>query len=418
MAAAASPAAASAVVAPAVAAVAAVAAAASPTAAAVSVELAAATAYLSVDGDRRIAYERHPTTAAAAAEHTFVCLPSLGDVRQECESRRPRESRTCGPLPRRSDGWRLVRCTRAHTCPRGPPRRPADRRLLPLLRRRGDVVTVDLRGLGGSDVGFASYTPEDTGRDVVALVTALRLTRVVLVVCSMSGASAVWATTELPAGTVAGVAFLSPFTWDHPISAFVKFQVWAFLRPWCGGAGIWAGNYRSLHPLKNVDDIETYCAGLQGNLEQAGRLDVVRAQVFASKASCAARLPAFLAARVPFSVVYGSMDHDFPDVAAEARDFTARYTAAEHGVAPTEVAVFEGAGHYPHTERPAETMAIIDRLLTRIASRGGTAGSTAAAAMAAATEAAAATTAATEAAAAPGEAAAAAAPATAPPATA
>lgn len=271
-------------------------------------------------------------------------------------------------LPHRGDRC-SAQCGQRIACPfiRGASA-PADRRLVPLLRARGDVVTMDHRGLGASDVGFATYTPEDSGRDLVALVSALRLTRVVFVVCSMSGASALWACTELPAGTISGVVFISPFNWDHDMSAFVRFQLWAFIRPWCGGARIWADYYRSLHPLRNVDDLESYCAALEGNLAQAGRLDAVRAQIMASKASCEARLPAFLTAHIPYSVVYGSRDRDFPDVAAEAREFTARYTVAG-GEAPTEVVVFEGVGHYPHTERTAETMAVIDRLLAVIARR-------------------------------------------------
>jgi pimeloyl-ACP methyl ester carboxylesterase len=40
---------------------------------------------------------------------------------------------------------------------------------------------MDLRGLGGSDTGFPSHTPDDTGRDIVTLLDELKLDRVVLV---------------------------------------------------------------------------------------------------------------------------------------------------------------------------------------------------------------------------------------------
>lgn len=51
------------------------------------------------------------------------------------------------------------------------------------------VVAVDLRGMGKSDVNFPSYTPEDTGHDLVAVIKSLNLEEVILVGCSMSAAS-------------------------------------------------------------------------------------------------------------------------------------------------------------------------------------------------------------------------------------
>ena len=93
----------------------------------------------------RIAIESHGNTAARS---TFVLLPGLGDLRQ------------------------------------------VYRFLVPLLLAGGHrVICLDLRGMGDSDASFTSYTPEDTGRDILRLLEQGSYGRVVLVGCSMSAAS-------------------------------------------------------------------------------------------------------------------------------------------------------------------------------------------------------------------------------------
>ena len=57
-----------------------------------------------------------------------------------------------------------------------------DRYLAPLLTAAGfRTLVMDLRGLGESDVGFQSHTPEDSGRDIVALIDDQHLENVVVV---------------------------------------------------------------------------------------------------------------------------------------------------------------------------------------------------------------------------------------------
>jgi pimeloyl-ACP methyl ester carboxylesterase len=50
------------------------------------------------------------------------------------------------------------------------------------------------------------------------------------------------------------------------------------------------------------------------------------------------------ALRIPALVVFGTADDHFPDPAAEASAVAARLRG--------EVLMVEGAGHYPHVERP------------------------------------------------------------------
>lgn len=74
-----------------------------------------------------------------------------------------------------------------------------------------------------------------------------------------------------------------------------------------------------------------------------------------SGANIEARLPRVAA---PVLVVMGSADLDFPDPAEEARIIA----DATQGTA----IVVEGAGHYPHVERPDEVHAAIASFLATL----------------------------------------------------
>ena len=124
---------------------------------------------------------------------TFVCVPGLGDL---------------------ADEYRAI---------------------APKLSALGRVLCMDLRGLGGSDFGFPSYEPHDTGSDIEALLEQLDIKRAVLVCCSMAGASAVWAATgPASASRVVGVVFINPFAWDHPMPCGLSTALWLLLNRWTG----------------------------------------------------------------------------------------------------------------------------------------------------------------------------------------
>jgi pimeloyl-ACP methyl ester carboxylesterase len=232
------------------------------------------------------------------------------------------------------------------------------------------VVTWDHRGFGGSDVGFASYTAEDTGRDVAQFIDQQRLARVVVAGCSMAGASALWVAAERPAA-VLGVVLLDPFVRDIPMPFGVASLVNGLLNR-CTGPWFWATYYASLYTLPQpprrsgvpapVPDLEQHVARLRAHLGEPGRLDTLYHQLNSSKASCEARIVELAARRVPALGVWGSRDPDFPSPAAEAELVTARLNgsaAASSGADSTAHAapsaharhvLIEGAGHYPHVE--------------------------------------------------------------------
>ncbi|KAJ3324340.1 hypothetical protein HDU93_002839, partial [Gonapodya sp. JEL0774] len=66
--------------------------------------------------------------------------------------------------------------------------------LAPKLKDAGlNIILVEMRGTGESDAKFSSYTPEDVGRDVIAILDAEKVTSKVLFVGnSMAGATALF----------------------------------------------------------------------------------------------------------------------------------------------------------------------------------------------------------------------------------
>ena len=125
--------------------------------------------------DRRVSFQSlQPAFTGTAVLPVIICIPSLGDLCEECEcyAREPRGHR---------------------------------------------VMIVDHRGLGESDVEFTSYAAHYCGSDVVALIKQeIPLNqKVVIIGNSMGGAAAVWVASELPR-QVDGIVLLDAFVRDHP----------------------------------------------------------------------------------------------------------------------------------------------------------------------------------------------------------
>jgi pimeloyl-ACP methyl ester carboxylesterase len=212
--------------------------------------------------------------------------------------------------------------------------------LAPRLEAAGfRVVTMDVRGHGKSSVDWPDYSAASVGADIVALISHLGAKKVYVVGNSMAGAAAVWAATEAP-GAIAGIVLIDPFVREMPtsitMSAFLRV---AMQRPW--GPSFWSMYYGSLYKSAPPSDLAAYREALVANLKQPGRIEAVKAMIFASKSPCEARIPKV---RAPVLVVMGSLDSDFNDPAAEAK-WVATHL---HG----KRLMIAGAGHYPHVEYP------------------------------------------------------------------
>ena len=130
------------------------------------------------------------------------------------------------------------------------------------------------------------------------------------------------------------------------------------------GAGMWTSYYKSLYKATPPADLPAYLKALKASLKEPGRFAATLAMARGSHAAVEARLGEV---RAPALVVMGSKDPDFPDPAAEAD----RTAASLRGSSHTEIQMIEGAGHYPHAERPDLVAAAITRLPRANAGVGG-----------------------------------------------
>jgi pimeloyl-ACP methyl ester carboxylesterase len=208
------------------------------------------------------------------------------------------------------------------------------------------VITMDLRGQGESDAVWSDYSPEAIARDAVALLRHLDDGPAVLFTNSYTGASAIWAAAEAPelfAAIVLSDPFARVMPRPNPVMRAATWAVQTF-RP------LWVMYWSSLYKSHQADPAEK--AALSANLAEPGRMDALRAMLAADVSVCEARSGEV---RTPALVLMGTKDPDFPDPAAEAQLIAGRIGGT--------VAMIEGAGHYPHSERPAETAAAVATFL-------------------------------------------------------
>jgi pimeloyl-ACP methyl ester carboxylesterase len=223
------------------------------------------------------------------------------------------------------------------------------------------VATMDLRGHGDSDTTFSRYDDVAAGQDALALVEHLSEGAgggrpAVLVGNSMSAGAAVWAAAERP-DLVQGLVLTGPFVRDLPVSRAQKLMLALMLRrPW--GAAAWLAFWKSLYRTAKPADLAEHRALIAASLRRPGGWEAFKATTGTSHEPAHQRLGDV---HVPTLVVMGTKDPDFPDPAAEAR-FVA-------GALDGEVLLVEGAGHYPHAERPDEVVPAVLALLRRATAR-------------------------------------------------
>jgi pimeloyl-ACP methyl ester carboxylesterase len=201
------------------------------------------------------------------------------------------------------------------------------------------VATMDLRGHGDSDAGFADYDDVASGTDVVALVRGLGGGPAVLVGNSMGAGAVAWAAAEAPDLT-ASVVLIGPFVRNVPVGrgAVLAFRL-ALLRPW--GPAAWNAWYARLYPGRKPTDLDAHRARIRESLRRPGRWGAFIATTHTSHAPVEARLAEVNARTL---VVMGDRDPDFPDPTAEAALIADRLGG--------RVLMVPGAGHYPHAEYP------------------------------------------------------------------
>jgi len=220
-------------------------------------------------------------------------------------------------------------------------RRATYRYLTPLLTGAGyRVVTMDLRGMGESTTGWPDYSRAAVGSDLVALLDHLDAGPAVLVGNSYSAGGIVRAAAERP-DRVAGIVPLDGFFRAMELGRLVRLGARVMAR----FPRLWSMYYRSLFATAKPADLTAYRAGLVTMLRDPARRAALR-EMFLLPDNHAERWVPDV--RCPVLVVMGTKDPDFSDPAAEAR------LQAEllHG---GDVAMIDGAGHYPYAEYPQRT---------------------------------------------------------------
>jgi pimeloyl-ACP methyl ester carboxylesterase len=218
------------------------------------------------------------------------------------------------------------------------------------------VATVDLRGHGGSSTGWPDYAETAIAEDLIALVEHLAPPgeKAVLVANSYSGGAAVVAAARRP-DLVAGLVLSGAFVRTVPQNMMQRFAGW-LVTSTALGRRVWTAYFPSLFPGSLPEDFAAYHAALKTNLAEPGRFPAVAAMAAADHAAAEAALPKVTA---PALVVMGEKDPDFPDPTAEA------HLTAERLGGEADVNLVEGAGHYPHAERPAVVSPAVVDFLSR-----------------------------------------------------
>ena len=228
------------------------------------------------------------------------------------------------------------------------------------------VANLDLRGCGGSSVGWDGYSRTDIAGDLVALVRHLGGGPAVLVGQSISGGAVTIAAATAP-DLVAGAVELAPFTRKVSYSLGGLLRVSRYRRGFVllartllGSRSAWKGYLDLAYPTKPADwDAEL--GRIDAMLREPGRMKALQAMCSASPTDAGARLADV---RCPVLVVEGDLDPDFVDPRAEGEAVLADLPA---GLG--ELAVLPGVGHYPHAQAPDQLLEVVLPFLDRVLPR-------------------------------------------------
>jgi pimeloyl-ACP methyl ester carboxylesterase len=246
------------------------------------------------------------------------------------------DDRGTGPLVVLAPGMGVLRASFRFLAPR-------------LLDAGYRVVTTDYRGFGESDTGWDEYSSAATGRDLIALLRHLNGGPALLYGDSYAAAASVHVAADAPE-LLRGVVLAGPFVRDLPApNPIAKVVNWLVTKPMFTRQ-LWMTWVPKMYPKPPADFAE-FRAAIDANFREPGRTAVFAAMCAGSHAPAEAKLPKAAASGVPFLVIIGTADADFPDPVAEAQR-TGKVLGA-----PVELV--EGVGHHPHEEEPAKVAELL-----------------------------------------------------------
>ena len=224
------------------------------------------------------------------------------------------------------------------------------------------VANVDLRGCGDSSLGWDGYSRTDIAGDLLAVVRHLG-GPAVIVGQSISGGAATIAAATAPE-LVTGLVELAPFTRKQSVDLrgllrsprYRAGSVRLVLTVALSSVKSWTKYLELAVPVKPADwDAEL--ARIVAKLGEPGRMKVLKAMGGSAPTDAGAQLGNV---RCPVLVVEGGQDPDWADSRVEGERIVADLP---DGLG--ELAVIDGAGHYPHTQTPDEVLALVLPFLAR-----------------------------------------------------
>jgi pimeloyl-ACP methyl ester carboxylesterase len=217
------------------------------------------------------------------------------------------------------------------------------------------VANVDIRGCGDSSLGWDGYSRADIAGDLVALVRHLGGPAVIIGQSISGGAATIAAATA--SDLIAGVVELAPFTRKQPIDLGGLVRVKRFRVVYTqmaqvmvrGSLASWKKYLDVATPVKPAD-WDSELARIEAKLSEPGRMKALQAMCKANPGDAGVQLPNVAC---PVFVIEGSLDPDWADARAEGEAII-----AELPQCLGELAVIEGAGHYPHVQTPDQVLAL------------------------------------------------------------
>lgn len=228
------------------------------------------------------------------------------------------------------------------------------------------VANVDIRGAGESSTGWDGYSRTDVAGDLVALVRHLG-GPAVLVGQSFSGGAVAIAATSAP-DLVSGVVQLAPFTRRQTVSfggllRTPRYRASSTLLTKVGLFGsleAWTQYLDLAYPTKPADWAEEL-ERTRATMSEPGRMRIAQAMGRSAPTDAGAQLPNV---SCPVLVVMGDLDPDWADPRAEGEKII-----ADLPVGLGELAVIDGAGHYPHAQTPERVLDLALPFLARTLAR-------------------------------------------------
>ena len=235
--------------------------------------------------------------------------------------------------------------------------RQAYRFLTPALVEAGyRVAELDLRGHGESSVGWTGHTRTDIAEDLISLVKHLG-GPAILVGHSIAGGAATIAAAKAPE-LVTALVELAPFT-RVPAMSLGDLRLAPYRRglrhlmgmTLLGSTGQWVKYLDIAYPGTRPADHTARLHEITTMLAEPGRMKALQAMGKTRPVDAEEQLGNV---RCPVLVVQGSDDCDWADPEAEGEAIVA---ALPTGLGRLEM--IEGAGHYPHTQHPAQVTAAV-----------------------------------------------------------